>query len=538
MCISNNFSTRQYVSDVITKEEVDKWKIQDKILITAGTGTGKTYFCKTILSNITRKSNKKILIVSNRTLLKEQIRQDTFKDRDIIDVVSYQSIEERYIQSAGNLPEDLYSEYLFIFFDEFHYVYSDSEFRMETEYTMFMIEAIKNSIMIFATATPQIIYMDDRLEFAYKYELDYFYSNVKSITIFRETEDMVDLFTKNDYGKSMFFFNSTDKALDAKLLNKDKCSFIVSKNNSRARYNTISDYDSIRKHNKFNAKKLCTTKTLNNGVNIVDEDFNKIFIDIFDPIEIEQCVGRKRFVSEDDVLYVFIKSPSFPYIRKILNSVERAIEDFENRILLSEDEYKQSKYFFKSSNAFTPNMKPRQCYYLSLLYKRDLYKKFISYNSSEDYVSGYYREHATEHCFKDWIDKNTQAEVLVFANLLRQKRVYELLKKYKGITMLQPYVKNTLLSEIREAYVPRNKIDFRTISVNKINSLLAQLNIPIRLTCVNKRIKNIIQDYQNGLLIDIDEDIYSSPLSNKRKCYFFEYDDELFELDYKKMFYL
>ena len=171
MCISNNFSTRQYVSDVITKEEVDKWKIQDKILITAGTGTGKTYFCKTILSNITRKSNKKILIVSNRTLLKEQIRQDTFKDRDIIDVVSYQSIEERYIQSAGNLPEDLYSEYLFIFFDEFHYVYSDSEFRMETEYTMFMIEAIKNSIMIFATATPQILYMDDRLDFAYKLSL-------------------------------------------------------------------------------------------------------------------------------------------------------------------------------------------------------------------------------------------------------------------------------------------------------------------------------------------------------------------------------
>lgn len=531
MCISNNFSTRQYVSDVITKEEVDKWKIQDKILITAGTGTGKTYFCKTILSNITRKSNKKILIVSNRTLLKEQIRQDTFKDRDIIDVVSYQAIEERYIQSAGNLSEDLYSEYLFIFFDEFHYVYSDSEFRMETEYTMFMIEAIKNSIMIFATATPQILYMDDRLDFAYKYELDYFYSNIKKITLFRSTKDMIEIFSKNTNGKSMFFFSSVENALYAKN-STNNCGFIVSKNSNKSIYNTTSDYETIKWKNKFKKQKIATTKVLDNGVNIVDKDFNKIFIDIFDPIEIEQCIGRKRFLSEDDYLNVFIKCPNIPYIKRMRDAIQSQIEDYEKRICVPLEDYTSSYLVLKQTSTMTPDYKPRKCYYLYLLYKRDLYTQYMEYKSYNEYDYGYFDEASTTHCLQHWLDRNPNAEILYYSKVVRQKRVYELLKQYDGLQMLNSYLRTRLLSELREAYVPRNGMRFEAMSATKVNDILKILGLPITFCSARKKISVVIRDGKRGLILGFDDSIMDKDKSINQKYYYFKYDDKDFVLQY------
>ena len=53
----------QRVSDIIQAQDIEQWKHGDKILIRAGTGRGKTYFVKNVLSTYADCNNKKILFL-------------------------------------------------------------------------------------------------------------------------------------------------------------------------------------------------------------------------------------------------------------------------------------------------------------------------------------------------------------------------------------------------------------------------------------------------------------------------------------------
>ena len=56
---------RKYISDIVTKEEIDKWKSGQRILINSQTGTGKSEFIKNNLYEYCKLLNKKILLMSN-----------------------------------------------------------------------------------------------------------------------------------------------------------------------------------------------------------------------------------------------------------------------------------------------------------------------------------------------------------------------------------------------------------------------------------------------------------------------------------------
>lgn len=95
------------VSDLIKHEEIEKWQLGDRILITAGTGTGKTYF---VMNSLTKHANTfgaKILLLVNRAPLQNQIQHNhqELGKSDLIDVRTYQSVENEILQGTHDFAE-------------------------------------------------------------------------------------------------------------------------------------------------------------------------------------------------------------------------------------------------------------------------------------------------------------------------------------------------------------------------------------------------------------------------------------------------
>lgn len=87
--------TKKRVSDMIKYEDINKWRKDDIITLTAGTGVGKSYFIKNVLYNYAKERNKKILFLIHRSNCKNQFEQELIRDRktDVIDIRTYQSLE-------------------------------------------------------------------------------------------------------------------------------------------------------------------------------------------------------------------------------------------------------------------------------------------------------------------------------------------------------------------------------------------------------------------------------------------------------------
>ena len=62
----------KYISDKI-KEDYKEWKKRQMIFLSAHTGAGKTYFILNELMEFAALNGKRILYLSNRSILKEQI---------------------------------------------------------------------------------------------------------------------------------------------------------------------------------------------------------------------------------------------------------------------------------------------------------------------------------------------------------------------------------------------------------------------------------------------------------------------------------
>lgn len=114
---------KRRITDVITKEETRNWKPGNDVLISAPMGAGKSYFCKNPLYDIAKEISGKILMLIHRSNCVDQFKYELETDgkTDIIDVLTYQSLEYRKLHNSNN-QIDL-SIYAYIVCDEFHYFF-------------------------------------------------------------------------------------------------------------------------------------------------------------------------------------------------------------------------------------------------------------------------------------------------------------------------------------------------------------------------------------------------------------------------------
>ena len=109
--------TNTHISDIIPPSEFEaNWVVGSKILISAGTGTGKTHFIMNQLYNHCVVNEKNALVLANRTNLVNQWKADYLEQKTNYKIATYQSYEK--IALGGELS---LNDYQFIVLDECHY---------------------------------------------------------------------------------------------------------------------------------------------------------------------------------------------------------------------------------------------------------------------------------------------------------------------------------------------------------------------------------------------------------------------------------
>ena len=164
----------QWVSDSIG-DDYKNWKQGDTVLISAQTGTGKTWFIKNVLlDNIA--DHERLLLVCNRTNLKRQLKKDllkkynepipeTLNELDDITTIHNKKVTiTSYHAISNTIRNGIYDEhgvdcdfslYDYIVFDECHFIFSDGGFNNKTRfaYEKVVKQYYPHIVKIFISAT-------------------------------------------------------------------------------------------------------------------------------------------------------------------------------------------------------------------------------------------------------------------------------------------------------------------------------------------------------------------------------------------------
>lgn len=335
--------------DEVIQNDFKSWRGRDTIFIESQTGSGKTTFILETLLPYVKSKGKEILYLSNRTLLNEQIKAkiaekqglqidnlewlEGVKQFDGITVLSYQSLQD--MCNRENIFQYNGCRYMYVIFDEVHYLLEDSAFNPNVYHLINFIKYIA-STAIFLSATmgdvkaivEKIRYGENILNYTWRRENNYLSicnvnsyvamsshvftkiwsykipnekRNIKCI-YFDEYKEIVELINNaNKNEKWLFFVSSKDKAekIISTLNNKKK--ILISSANKKNEI--VRD---IIQNGQFSCDVLLTTKVLDNGVSIKDKNLKFIVIDTVSQTEFVQMLGRKRFVDEEDNVVLFI----------------------------------------------------------------------------------------------------------------------------------------------------------------------------------------------------------------------------------------
>ncbi len=130
-----------YLEDVVGNV-YREWKGGESVFISAPTGVGKTTFVLNQLVPEAKRRGKEVLFLSNRTILRDQIKSIVAKRQEIpndteflrnveefdgITLMSYQKLQAMQEKKSLNRYMDM-ERYLYVVFDEIHYILEDSLF--------------------------------------------------------------------------------------------------------------------------------------------------------------------------------------------------------------------------------------------------------------------------------------------------------------------------------------------------------------------------------------------------------------------------
>lgn len=294
----------KYIADIITISEIEKWNPGDTILINAPTGKGKSYFTYNNLAEYCREHKKSMMLLGNRTLLKEQNIKLAKKYSDVITIVNYQKLEKYIQRHKGNVNFD------FVIADECHYFFNDSPFNDCTDLSFAWL-LHRKGIKILMSATMNIVekYLTDiyQLEGMIKYNIDPNYDYIDKFYFYNNDSIIEKLLYKIPKDEKIIYFAGTKKVYKIKK-KFENTAFICSESSKHSKYSNKDVKIQIINDERFDCQILCTTSVLDNGVNIKDESVKHIIIDYFDLDTVQQCFGRKRIMDDEDRVNIYIKN--------------------------------------------------------------------------------------------------------------------------------------------------------------------------------------------------------------------------------------
>lgn len=388
-----------YVSAKIG-DDYKLWKKGDIVKIKAQTGTGKTYAIignKEIAGLIDKiQSYEKLVYICNRRALKREIKIalmekyeielprvkktgdidmskiDEIKTIKNVTVISYQELSVRFLKNKYIKTQYNLHDFDYIVCDECHFFLTDSGFNNTTYLAFFELvrENYPDSIRIFISATMDEVsgainkaledIKEDDVFGEYKlwgddeYDtgVDYSYLNVN---YFRKTKDIAKIIN-NDKSNSkwLVFVKSEDdgELIKENLLDMDiDAEFIMSKSKNKEKLN-------ISIKNAFDCRVLISTKVLDNGINIIDDELKNIVVMAYDKTTFIQELGRLR-ININNAKTVNLYIPMFSkkvFSGKLTSNYIPKMKDID---LLRD---KRNEFLAKYSNNF--NDLPNDLFYL------------------------------------------------------------------------------------------------------------------------------------------------------------------------------
>lgn len=473
---------RKRVTDIITVNDLESWTAKNIIIISAGTGAGKSYFVKNIVYKYAKSEGKKILFLIHRSNCVTQFKQEIERDdkANTIDIMTYQRIENDILQSDKHIN---FEQYAYIVCDEFHYFIADATFNHTTDISFAEILKANNCIKIYMSATGEDVekYFDSYLsnkqkKMMRKYELPPDYSYVENLTFFSQYDDISYLAEKiiNENKKAIIFIQSVDKAYKLYKKYSQYSLFNCSRYNESYKYVDEEKINTMLKNECFEENLLITTGCFDAGANIVDREVKYIVADIKDIGTLIQCLGRKRIIDSDDTVQFFIKTLTNQQLSGLKRSMCKEIEMAE---------------FLQTHNTQE----------LIQTYPRQIDKSQIIY---DDTKSNKQRNMSTKKVNKMMLAKK-KSDIELYTQMMKEPYGYcKYLSRYLKIYPYNIFSKDHSLIAFLEDCVKNNSImlqvkdrkpliDKLNLKVNRrkvkgmksINEILKEFNIPYKVVC-------------------------------------------------------
>lgn len=368
--VTVTYFDKDYISNVIGKNQLWDLDFRTILTIVAQTGSGKTtWIFKTLIPwLLEHKSDQKILYLCSRISLADQIKHIAMKDelngeiyagdccvKDKANYFSANGLQNEY--DFGMLHIMTYQSYhakhhkinpknyAFVIYDEAHFFLNESTFNPFTESILLMLcEHFRSTRKIILTATPQYsldvlwnkIYasvdyqcLKPSMQIFYAQE-DYSYVRAK---FFAEMESIIEEIEVRSKESWLIFVKSKKigKDLEETLSNKGiDCKLITADTDK-----DDEDYQNLIANEKLPKRVLITTRLLDVGVNIKNTHMNIVVSDL-ELSEIKQMIGRKR-VKENETVNVYFYTPSIQELSKRSNSIKQKIAEVNKKLYAIEN---------------------------------------------------------------------------------------------------------------------------------------------------------------------------------------------------------
>lgn len=338
-----------YISELI-EEKYRTWG-KGKVFLTAPTGFGKTTFILSVLLPYLQARKKKLLILCNRKLLRDQYwyaavqKFDSYGElASAVDIMTYQSLAET-MKNEGSLKEVLWG-YEVICCDEAHYFYADSDFNGFGTYVLLqaLILTGLSRQMIFMSATMKEVQplISQTLktatekrkcqapyfpyeEYGREYMFDFSYlADYKRFDCYysRDIDSLCDAIAK-DKKKTVFFLDNKKQAAEIKekCIKQGKLNSVQIKIFNAENLEENCNQETVKKLvmcNSLEPKILITTSVLDNGVSIEDEEVGNAVIVTDSQISFLQMLGRIRAGYGERIKLIFLLRDAKEFEKKEL----------------------------------------------------------------------------------------------------------------------------------------------------------------------------------------------------------------------------
>lgn len=412
------FLDKGWLNEAISQQTLKLITPENPMFICAPTGSGKTTMIFDDCLPIALSEGKKVLFLSPRSILVEQIKKHAIKhelnkkqksgeitveeiplfykeeyikklsDFGLLDITTYQSF---YYEANRYNPLD----YSFVIFDEAHFFISDACFNRHTERIhQMLVNMFAGNRRIYLSATPE-----ECIEKIYELEIQ---KNCKDITT--TTQKALDVYTMSeDYTYvSAVLFNTYDEIVNTIneyseneswlifVRTKETAGNIISKLNDKENtyfFTADTEKDDVFLKELITNERLpkrivCSTKVLDVGVNIRTQNLNIV---VFEDniVEAKQMLGRKRIIKGEKIK-VYFQMLSAKDIAKRLQLTRQDLSKYNDAV-------KQVVYGGKLDSIDAPLfiengvLKINRYYKEKLLWDKHHYEKLKSLVSVDDW---------------------------------------------------------------------------------------------------------------------------------------------------------